>query len=325
MSTSQCIVESAPGPSHRIAVLALDGVYPFELGIPNRVFGTAGDSYEVSTCSVDGGAVRTDADFSITVDHGPELLASADTVIIPPYDLGLFEEELPEPLVQALEHIRPGTRLVSICTGAFVLAAAGLLEGRPATTHWNLAARFASRFPEVELDPDVLFIDDGDILTSAGAASGIDVCLHILRSDHGSAFANRVARICVVPPWRDGGQAQFIDSPIPEPAALSTSNARAWAVENLHQPLALADLADRAQMSRRTFARRFVDEVGETPGRWLNRQRIVRARQLLETTDLPVEKVAAQVGFATSASLRQHFHATVGTAPLTYRRTFAGA
>ncbi|MFF9867270.1 GlxA family transcriptional regulator [Streptomyces sp. NPDC013953] len=310
---------------HRVTVLALDGVYAFELGIPARVFGSADRRYEVVTCSADGGPVRTNADFSITVEHGPEALASADTVVIAPYDLALTDPGLPGPVADALARIRPGTRIVSICTGAFALAAAGLLDGRPATTHWALAPRFRELFPHVRLDPDVLFIDDGDLLTSAGAASGVDVCLHVVRRDHGSEVANRVARLCVVPPWRDGGQAQYIEQPVPEPSSAGTAATRQWALENLHLPLALSDLAGHARMSLRTFARRFHDEVGTSPGRWLIQQRVARARQLLESSDLPVDRIAGEVGFATAASLRQHLHAAIGVPPLAYRRTFQAA
>lgn len=307
---------------HRVVVLALDGVYPFELGIPNRVFGSANDLYEVVTCTVDGQAVKTDADFTVGVDYGPEILETADTVIIPPFDLDTIAEELPTAVAEALAKVPAGTRVVSICTGAFALAAAGLLEGRTATTHWALAARFRELHPDIDLEPNVLFIDDGDILTAAGAAAGMDVCLHILRTDHGAKIANQVARLCVVPPWRDGGQAQFINTPIPEMEQTSTSEAREWALQNLHLPLSLAELAGRARMSKRTFARKFLAEVGESPGRWLIRARVARAKDLLESSDLPIEGVATQVGFATSASLRQHFHAEVGLAPMAYRRTY---
>ncbi|MYT31352.1 MULTISPECIES: helix-turn-helix domain-containing protein [unclassified Streptomyces] len=307
---------------HRVVVLALDGVYPFELGIPKRIFDNAGSRYEVLTCSADGGPVRTCADFTITVEHGPEALRTADTVVIPPYDLALTTPALPRSVADALALIRPGTRIVSICTGAFVLAAAGLLDGRPATTHWQLAEQFRALFPRVRLDPDVLFVDDGDILTSAGAASGVDVCLHVVRTDHGSAAANHVARLCVVPPWRDGGQAQYIEQPVPDPATTGTALTRHWALENLHLPLTLDTLAEHARMSRRTFARRFGNEVGVSPGRWLIAQRVERARQLLESSELSVDHIAGQVGFATGTSLRQHFHAALGVAPLAYRRTF---
>ncbi|MFJ1546470.1 GlxA family transcriptional regulator [Streptomyces sp. NPDC088246] len=312
------------GSVHRVAVLALDGVYPFELGIPSRVFGAAEGLYEVVTCTVDGRPVHTNSDFSITVEHGPEALRTADTVVVPPFATSLIAREAPAAVMEALACVAPGTRIVSICTGAFVLAAAGLLDGRPVTTHWALAGVFREWFPHIALDPDVLFIDDGDVLTSAGAASGVDVCLHVVRKDHGSEVANRVARICVVPPWRDGGQAQYIDQPVPDTSSSGTAATRQWALENLHEPLSLAELADHARMSLRTFARRFREEVGTSPGRWLIQQRVARARHLLESTDLPVDDVAAQVGFATGTSLRQHLHAVIGVPPLAYRRTFRG-
>ncbi|MFF1696240.1 GlxA family transcriptional regulator [Streptomyces sp. NPDC058257] len=320
-------MEFLPGRPHRVVVLALDGVYPFELGIPNRVFPLVPEAYEVVTCSAtDDRTVATDADFTITVGHGPEALESADTVVLPPYDLRHVTADLSEPVRAALARIRPGTRLVSICTGAFTLAAAGLLDGRPATTHWALADHFRRMFPHVPLDPGVLFVDDGDVLTSAGAASGVDVCLHVVRSDHGSAVANRVARHCVVPPWREGGQAQYIEQPIPDEGVTGTAATRAWALERLDRPLALRELAAHARMSPRTFARRFQEETGVSPGRWLIQQRVHRARHLLESSDLSVDRVAAEVGFATGTSLRQHLQAAIGVSPQMYRRTFqAGA
>ncbi|MEU9238445.1 helix-turn-helix domain-containing protein [Streptomyces sp. NPDC048385] len=316
-------VDFLPARPHRVVVLALDGVYPFELGIPNRVFPCVPSAYEVVTCAAtDDRTVTTSADFAVTVGHGPEALESADTVVVPPYDMARITQELPEPVAGALARIRPGTRIVSICTGAFALAAAGMLDGRPATTHWALAPRFRRMFPQVALDPDVLFIDDGDVLTSAGAASGVDVCLHIVRSDHGSAVANSVARQCVVPPWRDGGQAQYIEQPVPEEGATGTAATRAWALENLERPLALRELADHARMSQRTFARRFQEETGTSPGRWLIQQRVRRARDLLETSELSIDRIAAEVGFATGTSLRQHLHAAIGVSPQAYRNTF---
>ncbi|MFD4547928.1 GlxA family transcriptional regulator [Streptomyces sp. NPDC058466] len=306
----------------RVVVLALDGVYPFELGIPSRIFGAAEGRYEVVTCTVDGRPVRTTADFSVTVDHGPEALSTAHTVVIPAITPESVTAELPDDVLAALALIRPGTRIVSICTGAFVLAAAGLLDGRRATTHWQLADEFRRTFPRVFLDPDVLFVDDDTVLTSAGAASGVDICLHILRKDHGSELANKVARRCVVPPWRDGGQAQYIEQPVPETSATSTAATRAWALTRLGDPLTLADLANHARMSLRTFARRFNDEVGVSPGRWLIHQRVSRARHLLESSELSVDQIAGQVGFATGTSLRQHLHAAIGVSPQAYRRTF---
>ncbi|MEU7559822.1 GlxA family transcriptional regulator [Streptomyces eurythermus] len=306
----------------QVAVLALDGAYPFELGIPSRILGAADGRYEVRTCTVDGRPVRSGADFTIGVAHGPDILDTADTVIItsvPPADI---PAELSGDLAAALARIRPDARVVSICTAAFVLAEAGLLDGRRATTHWQLADAFRRRYPKVDLDPDVLFVADGRMLTSAGAASGVDICLHIVRTDHGSGLANTVARRCVVPPFRDGGQAQYIERPVPESGAASTAATRAWALERLDRPLTLADLAGHARMSLRTFVRRFNDEVGLSPGRWLIQQRVARARHLLEAGDLPVDRIAAEVGFATGASLRQHLHAAIGVSPQAYRRTF---
>ncbi|CAL9433994.1 HTH-type transcriptional regulator CdhR [Streptomyces sp. enrichment culture] len=318
---------------HRVAVLALPGLLPFELGIPHRIFGRARDAageplYEILTCSLAAGPVRTDADFAVHVEHGPELLATADTVVVPAsYELGPVYEEgrLTGALATALAHIRPGTRLVSICTGGYVLAAAGYLDGRSATTHWGHAEHFQRLFPAVRVDPDVLYTDDGDVLTSAGVASGIDLCLHIVRRDHGAAVANDVARRTVVPPHRDGGQAQFVDRPVPNPQAASTAAARAWVLDRLHEPVRLADLARKESMSVRTFTRRFREEAGVSPGEWITGQRVERARQLLERTDLPMERVAREAGFGTAQSLRKHVQAALGVSPTAYRRTFRAA
>jgi transcriptional regulator GlxA family with amidase domain len=308
--------------AERVVVLALDGVYPFELGIPSRILGAADGRYEVLTCTVDGRPARTNADFSVAVEHGPEILATADTVVVVSMAAPYIPTELTPEIAAALARIRPDARIVSICTAAFVLAAAGLLDGRRATTHWQVADRFRAMYPYVDLDPDVLFVDDGRILTSAGAASGVDICLHIVRTDHGSELANKVARRCVVPPFRDGGQAQYIEQPVPESGAASTAGTRAWALERLGEPLTLTELAGHARMSLRTFARRFNEEVGVSPGRWLIHQRVARARHLLESSDLSVDRIAGEVGFATGASLRQHLHAAIGVSPQTYRRTF---
>ncbi|MFI6050750.1 GlxA family transcriptional regulator [Streptomyces violascens] len=318
-------------PPHRIVVLALDGLLPFELGIPQRIFGRAADPargplYDVVTCSIrPPGPVRTDADFSILVENGPEALATADTVVIPAsYELGpVFEEGVLTPeLAAALALVRPGTRMVSICTGGYVLAAAGYLDGRPAATHWASAEHFQRLFPAVDVDPEVLFIDDGDVLTSAGVAAGIDLCLHIVRRDHGSAIANDVARRTVVPPHRPGGQSQFIQRPVPEPQLATTTGARAWALGRLHEPIQLRDLAEREAMSVRTFTRRFREEVGLSPGQWLTQQRVEHARHLLESTDLSVDAIARAAGFGTATSLRQHLQAALGVPPTVYRRTF---
>ncbi|MFJ3907945.1 GlxA family transcriptional regulator [Streptomyces vinaceus] len=315
---------------HRVAVLALEGVAPFELGMPSRVFGNAltadGDAlYEVTVCTADGLPVTSDAGFTIGVTAGPEALAAADTVIIPPTHAmpGLLRgEPLPPALADALAAVRPGTRTVSICTGSEVLAAAGLLDGRRATTHWVHAPEFRRAFPRVLLDEDVLFVDDGTVLTSAGVAAGIDLCLYLIRADHGTAVANRAARLCVVPPWRDGGQAQYIDRPVPEPTVATTTATRAWALERLAEPVTLAELAAHARMSLRTFTRRFRDEVGMTPVQWLTVQRLEVARQLLESSDLPVDLVAHRSGFGSANSLRQHMRTALGISPIAYRRTF---
>ncbi|AVZ73660.1 AraC family transcriptional regulator [Streptomyces lunaelactis] len=316
--------------THRVVVLALTGLLPFELGIPHRIFGRAKDAdgrplYEIVTCALLPGSVRTDADFDVHVDHGPAALATADTVVIPAsYELGpVFDEgRLTDELADALAHIRPGTRLVSICTGGYVLAAAGLLDGRPATTHWSHAEHFQRLFPSVKVDADVLFIDDGDVLTSAGVAAGIDLCLHIVRRDHGTAVANEVARSTVVPPHRDGGQAQYIQRPVPEPQLATTTAARGWALGRLHEPIQLRDMAEQESMSVRTFTRRFREEVGVSPGQWLTRQRVERARHLLESTDLSVDQVARDAGFGTAQSMRQHLQSVLGVPPTVYRRTF---
>ncbi|MDC7340533.1 GlxA family transcriptional regulator [Streptomyces lydicus] len=307
---------------HRLVVLALDGVYPFELGIAHRVFDEMPDRYEVVTCTPDGRPVRSSSDFRVAPDHGPEALERADTVVIPPFDLRLLDDGLPAPTATALARIRPGARLVSLCTGAFLLGAAGLLDGRPATTHWALADTFRRMFPRVTVDPDVLFIDDGDVLTSAGAVAGVDLCLHLVRRDHGSELANSIARRCVIPPWREGGQAQYIEQPVPAAGTSGTAATREWALAHLDRPLTLADLAAHAGMSSRTFARRFTEEAGVSPGRWVVQQRVHQARRLLETTDLSVERIAHDVGFGSAISLRQHLNALIGVAPLAYRRAF---
>ncbi|WP_371619477.1 GlxA family transcriptional regulator [Streptomyces sp. NBC_00454] len=324
-----------PERIHRVVVLALDGVYPFEMTIPVRIFGTAESPdgaplYEILTCSLDGRPVRTSADFSITVEHGGEAVATADTLVIPPFICGPGAdgadpgavEWLPAELARTLSRLPAGARIVSMCTASYVLATAGLLDGRRATTHWNEAEHFQAAFPQVEVDADVLFVDGGQVLTAAGVAAGVDLCLHLLRRDHGSAVANRVARLCVVPPWREGGQAQFIERPVPEVSQASTAATREWALTRLGRPIALAELARHAGMSVRTFSRRFRDEVGMTPGQWLTRQRVEHARRLLEVTDLPVDRIAQEAGLGTGASLRRHMAHAIGVAPMVYRQTF---
>jgi len=312
---------------HRVAVLALDRVMALDLGVPRSVFSSARTAegeqlYKVRVCTPDGGPVRSNAGFAVLPEYDLSVLEWADTVVVPGIDQrssALFGT--PE-VTAALRAAAGRARVMSICTGAFVLAAAGLLDDRPATTHWAYEESFRSRFPQVKLDPDVLFVDDGDVLTSAGVAAGLDLCLHVVRRDHGSEVANRAARRCVVPPWRDGGQSQFIERPVPAPGDASTAATRSWALERLDEPLDLDRLARHARMSVRTFTRKFRDETGLSPGRWLTRQRVEHARRLLETTGLPIDQVATRAGFGTATSLRQHLQAAIGVAPAAYRRTF---
>jgi transcriptional regulator GlxA family with amidase domain len=315
----------------RIAVLALDQVVAFDLGTPPQVFGAAREPdgaqlYEVLVCTAGGLPVRSSAGFQVVPDHGLEALEGADTVVVPGIlDHDLFRDGcLPTDVRAALlAAAARGVRIMSICTGAFVLAAAGLLDGRPATTHWFYAEHFRRLFPAVQLDADVLFVDDGDVLTSAGVAAGVDLCLHVVRNDHGSLVANQAARRCVVPSWRAGGQSQFIPQTLAatEPDA-STADVRAWALQRLDQALDLRSLAGQAQMSVRTFTRRFRDETGLSPAKWVALQRVEQARHLLETTDLPIDTVAHNAGFGTGAALRQQLGSALGVAPSAYRTTF---
>ncbi|CAM3997767.1 GlxA family transcriptional regulator [Kibdelosporangium persicum] len=310
--------------SHVVAVLALSEVIGYDMTIPPMIFDAAGKHYDVRLCSLDGKPVQAYGGYRLLLDHGPEVLAEADTVIIPGTRMRgpRYEGTLPGELAEALATIRPGTRMMSICTGAFVLAAAGFLDGRRATTHWQHSQTFRELYPKVQLNEDVLFVDDGDVLTSAGLAAGIDLCLHVLRNDHGSEVANHAARYCVVPSWRDGGQRQFIERPLPEIGEASTAATRSWALERLSESLDLDTLAGHARMSVRTFSRRFRAETGMSPGKWLLRQRLEHARHLLESTDLAIDRVAAESGLGTAASLRQHLRVNLGVSPLGYRKAF---
>jgi len=315
---------------HRVAVLALESVVAFDLGIPARVLNEArgrdGERlYDVVTCTVGGRPVRTDGGLLLASAHDESALASAQTVVVAtqePTDRLLAEGVLDPEVARALALVGPDTRVVSLCTSAFVLAAAGLLDGLTATTHWALAPRFRELFPAVRLDPDVLFVDNGRVLTGAGAAAGIDLFLHLVRRDHGAAVANVAARHCVAAPWRDGGQAQFLELPTPSATASTTGPTRAWALEHLADPLSLERLAAHAHLSVRTFTRRFRAEVGVSPAQWLTRQRLERARWLLESSDVPVEQVAGAVGLGSPMALRRHFAATFGVSPSAYRHTF---
>jgi transcriptional regulator GlxA family with amidase domain len=315
-----------PAKRHVVAAVVADGISAFEFAVPCEVFGidrsdaVGAPWYRFMVCAARPGPARATAGFDISAPFGLDALWQADTIVVPAIDRGQPPEDLLEALRQA--HSR-GARLVSVCTGAFVLAAAGLLDGRRATTHWMHAAELARRYPEVKVDPSVLYIDDGDILTSAGTAAGIDLCLHLVRCDYGAEVANIVARRMVVPPHRDGGQAQFIDLPVPaDPSGDLFAETLAWLAGHLGDPLKVEELARRAAMSPRTFARRFRSTTGTTPHQWLVRQRVLLAQRLLEMSDLSVDVVAAQCGLGTAANLRLHFQRVTRTSPSAYRRTF---
>jgi transcriptional regulator GlxA family with amidase domain len=305
-------------------------VAAFELGVAHEVFGLdrseyADPWYEFRVAAVHGSPVPvTGGGWSLTTPWGIEAIADADTVIIPVWPDKA--EPLADPeLLEALRGVHArGGRLVSVCTGAFLLAQTGLLDGRQATTHWLHAESFSRTFPAVKVDPDVLFVDAGDgLYTSAGTAAGIDLCLHLVRLDHGAEVANAVARRMVVAPQRDGGQAQFVDAPVPDaPDEDNIGPTLEWAIANLDQPLTVEDLARHALTSPRTFARRFRSTMGTTPLQWLTRQRVLHAQRLLESTELPVEIIAQRCGFGTATGLRMHFRRMVGTSPVAYRRTF---
>ncbi|MDO7882951.1 GlxA family transcriptional regulator [Salinibacterium soli] len=307
--------------AHRVVVLAQEGAYPFELGIPARIFGATDGAYDVQLTTPTGGAITTNAGFSVVPAVGPDVLRTADTVIVAPVDPYQLRPSLTAEMEAALALVRPDARLVSICTGSFTLAAAGLLVGRTAATHWQCAPLFRDWYPDVELDENVLFSGDSSLVTSAGAASGIDLCLHLIREDHGVELATLAARRCVVAPHREGGQAQFIERPIPDAPDLSTSATRAWALERLADDLTIPRLAQHAHMSERTFVRRFRADTGLAVREWLTQQRLVAARRLLETTELGIDSVAAEVGYATATSLRRHLATHLGVSPTTYRRS----
>ncbi|MFG1931063.1 GlxA family transcriptional regulator [Mycobacterium sp. NPDC048908] len=316
---------------HRVAVLLLPPVVTFDASIAPTLFSSATDAdgdalYEVVTCGLTPGPVAATAGFDLLPSAGLEALATADTVVIPGtrYPPARIDGVLEPQAADALARIRPGTRLVSICTGAFVLAAAGMLDGRRATTHWKFADQMRRLHPQVLVDENVLFVDDGDVLTSAGLAAGIDLCLHIIRCDHGTKVANAVARYCVVPPWREGGQAQFIDRQVPAPDHFSTAATREWALQHLDQDLTVQRMAQHAKMSARTFNRRFREETGQAPGAWVRGRRIDRARELLESRDLPVDEVARLAGLGSGGNLRHHLRRGVGMSPSSYRKVYQG-
>jgi AraC family transcriptional activator FtrA len=312
---------------HRLAAVVYDNLCVFELGIVVELFGLPRPElpvewYRFSLCSVDPGPLTATAGVRIEARQGLAGLRMADTIAIPGWRDP--DEIPPAPLLRALRraHAR-GARILALCSGAFVLAAAGLLDGRRATTHWRYADAFRARYPRVRFEPDVLYVDEGRVLTSAGSAAGIDLCLHLVRRDYGADIANQVARRLVVPPHRDGGQAQYVPEPVSVRAPGGLARVQEWALARLDRPLALEDLARQGNMSVRTLARRFGQETGSTPHRWLTHQRLLAAQRRLETTNDPIDLVARAVGFDSGMTLRHHFRRTFGTTPTAYRRRFS--
>ncbi|MET8689138.1 helix-turn-helix domain-containing protein [Streptomyces sp. NPDC004732] len=313
---------------HRVVALVHAPQSTFELACAAEVFGIErpgiGRRYVFGVCAERPGPVATRAGYDMLVTDGLDALGRADTVIVPGW---LPTTEAPSPaLVQALQRAHGrGARMLSICSGAFVLAHAGLLDGRRATTHWALADELAARFPAVRLDPDVLYVDHGDVATSAGSGAGIDLCLHVVRADQGAGYAAQVARNMVMPPHREGGQLQYAAPAHPAQFDGSLAPLLAWASEHLDDPVGVDDLAARAGVSARTLARRFADQLGVSPGQWLLAQRIGAARQLLESTDLPLDAVARRAGLSSATNLRRRFLRALGTTPGAYRRAFRTA
>lgn len=311
---------------HEVAVVAFPGISPFHLAAPSTVFSARSRSaptprYHVTVCAEAPGTLATDAGYDLLVARGLDALAEAQTVVIPSWQV---DRDPSDALLAAVRtaHDR-GARVVGLCLGSFVVAAAGLVDGRDVATHWSAAAELARRHPSATVRSDVLWCDLGDVVTSAGVAAALDCCLHVVRTDHGAAFAADVARALVLAPHRDGSQAQYIPAPVsPTPSADPVEVAMGWATARLDAPLDLDTWAASVHLSRRTFTRRFRARTGASPSRWLLRQRLVRARVLLESTDAPVEQVAASAGFGSSAALRQHFAREFRTSPRQHRAAF---
>lgn len=312
---------------HTVSVLVDDGFSPLEFSVACEVFGfdrshLGAPWYRFLVCGAHPGPISATVPYQLIAPHGLEGLRAADTIVVPPID---GKEPIGEAVLEELRRAhRRGARMISLCTGAFVLAEAGLLDGRLATTHWRHTEELIRRYPAVKVDRDVLYVDEGDVLTSAGSAASMDLCLHVVRLDFGAEIANRLARLCVVPPHRDGGQAQFVDDPVTAvPAGDPFKDTLTWLQEHLDEPLTVEDLAHRASMSPRSFARRFRAATGTTPHRWLTRQRVLLAQRLLETTDLSIDEIAWRCGIGTGANLRLQFATVVRASPAAYRRTFS--
>ncbi|WP_265523410.1 helix-turn-helix domain-containing protein [Oerskovia flava] len=309
---------------HRVMVLVLDGARPLDVGIPTEVFHPeTGFPYEVSACGVTAGTVPADGNFGFAVPRGLDALADADTIVVPGY--APAGRPIPVAVTEALRSAASrGARVVSICYGAFALADAGLLDGLRATTHWDAAAKLADRHPQITVEPNVLFVDEGSILTSAGAAAGLDLCLHLVRRDLGVSAANDIARGLVTAPYRTGGQAQYLPKASAASRGETLAATREWAMARLGEQLTIAELAAHARMSPRTFLRRFAEETGRTPLQWILRARVDTARELLESTRLSVDRIAEEVGLGTGSNLRLHFRRLLDVTPSEYRATFSG-
>ena len=315
-----------------VAVVILNDFTPFELGVVCEVFGVDRTDdglprYDFAVVGGEPGPLVSSTGFTVQPDTGLDRLAAADLVVVSAVgDRRLYQPagpEFPAPLIEAVRAaVARGTRVLSVCNGAFALGAAGLLDGRHCTTHWRHAAELAKRYPEAMVNPDVLYVDEGLVITSAGTAAGIDACLHIVRKEQGTRVANGIARRMVVPPHRDGGQAQYVEQPVAVPSCDTLGEVIGWMQRHLSEPVTIHQLAERAHMSERTFARRFVQETGTTPLRWLTGQRILLAQELLEETDASIDLIADRAGFGNAATLRHHFRSWRGTTPQAYRRAF---
>ncbi|MBL1108416.1 helix-turn-helix domain-containing protein [Streptomyces sp. 5-8] len=312
-----------------VAAVLLDGVHPFELGVVCEVFGIDRSDeglpvYDFAVVSAEGPELGTHCGFTVSTPYGLERLEEADLIAVPAGDT-YAERAYPEELLAALRRaVDRGTRVLSVCSGVFMLAAAGLLDGRRCAVHWRHAEQLARAYPRLMVEPDVLYVDEDPVITSAGTAAGIDACLHLVRKEQGPEVANKIARRMVVPPHRDGGQAQFIERPLPKAPCDTVGDVLAWMEAHLDQEVTVEQLAARAHMAPRTFARRFQQETGTTPYRWILRQRVLLAQELLEGTDETMDAIAWRTGFGTAAALRHQFVRALGTTPNAYRRAFRG-